>query len=257
MLKKFRMEYCKHVSTPMVTGCKLSKDDESKEVDQRQYISMIGSLLYVTASRPDVMQAVGQVARFQASPKESHVLAVKRIFRYLKGTMDYGLWYPKGNELTLIAYTDADWAGSVDDRKSTSGAAFYLGDCLVSWMSKKQSSVTLSTSEEEYIAATTYYTQVLWMKQTLQDIQVNYEEPISILCDNTSAISIYKNLVMHSKTNHIPIKYHFLREHVIEKQVKLEYVGTKEQVADVFMKPLPRETFEYLRDILGVIPALV
>ena len=114
---------------------------------------MIGSLLYVIASRPDVMQVVGQVARFQASPKESHVLAVKRIFRYLKGTMDYGLWYPKGNKLTLVAYTDADWAGSVDDRKSTSGAAFYLGDCLVSWMSKKQSSVTLSTAEAEYIAA--------------------------------------------------------------------------------------------------------
>ena len=257
MLKKFKMEDCKPVSTPMVTGCKLSKDDESKEVDQRQYRSMIGSLLYVTASRPDVMQAVGQVARFQASPKESHVLAVKRIFRYLKGTMDYGLWYPKGNELTLVAYTDADWAGSVDDRKSTSGAAFYLGDCLVSWMSKKQSSVTLSTAEAEYIAAAACCTQVLWMKQTLQDIQVNYEEPISILCDNTSAISISKNPVMHSKTKHIPIKYHFLREHVTDKHVKLEFVGTKEQVADIFTKPLPRETFEYLRDRLGVIPALV
>ena len=124
MLKKFRMEDCKPVSTPMVTGCKLSKDDESKEVDQRQNRSMIGSLLYVTTSRPDVMQAVGQVARFQASPKESHVLAVKRVFRYLKGTMDYGLWYPKGKELTLITYIDADWAGSVDDRKITSGAEF-------------------------------------------------------------------------------------------------------------------------------------
>ena len=218
---------------------------------------MIGSLLYVTASRPDVMQAVGQVARFQASPKESHVLAVKRIFRYLKGTMDYGLWYPKGNEWTLVAYTDADWAGSVDDRKSTSGAAFYLGGCLVSWMSKKQSSVTLSTAEAEYIAAAACCTQVLWMKQTLQDIQVNYEEPISILCDNTSAINISKNPVMHLKTKHIPIKYHFLREHVIDKHVKLEFVGTKEQVADIFTKPLPRETFEYLRDRLGVIPAPV
>jgi hypothetical protein len=137
MLKKFGMEDCKPVSTPMVTGCKLRKDDESKEADQRLYRSMIANLLYVTTSRPDVMQAVGQVARFQATPKETHVLAVKRIFRYLKGTTEFGLWYPKGNELTMVTYADADWEGSIDDRRSTSGATFYLGDCLVSWLSKK------------------------------------------------------------------------------------------------------------------------
>ena len=124
----------------------MSKDDESKEVDQKLYRSMICSLLYVTTSRPDVMQAVGLVARFQANPKETHVLAIKRIFRYLKGTTEFGLWYPKGHELSLVAYTDADWAGSIDDRRSTSGPALYLGDCLVSWSSKKQSSVSLSTT---------------------------------------------------------------------------------------------------------------
>jgi hypothetical protein len=152
------------------------------------------------------------VARFQAAPKESHVLAVKRIFRYLKGTEEFGLWYPKGKDLSLMAYTDADWAGCIDDRRSTSGATFYLGECLVSWLSKKQSSVSLSTTEAEYIAAATCCTHVLWMKQTLTDIQVEYDEPIPIYCDNTSAISISKNPVMHSKTKHIPIKYHFLRE---------------------------------------------
>jgi hypothetical protein len=115
MLKRFGMEDCKPVITPMQTSCKLSKDDDSKSTDQRQYRSMIGSLLYVTTSRPDVMQAVGQVARFQAAPKESHVLAVKRIFRYLKGTKEFGLWYPKGKDLSLIAYIDADWAGCIDD----------------------------------------------------------------------------------------------------------------------------------------------
>ena len=108
MLKKFKMEDCKPVSTPMITGCMLNKEDESKEVGKILYISMIGSLLYVTASRTDVMQVVEQVARFQATPKETHIIAVKRIFRYLKGTMDFGLWYPKGNKLTLVAYSDAD-----------------------------------------------------------------------------------------------------------------------------------------------------
>jgi hypothetical protein len=155
MLKRFRMEDCKPVITPMQTSCKLSKDDDSKSTDKRQYKSIIGSLLYVTTSRTYVMQVVGQVARFQAEPKESHVLAVKRIFRYLKGTKEFGLWYPKGKDLSLIAYTDADWAGCIDDRRSTSGATFYLGECLVSWISKKQSSISLSIVEVEYIAATT------------------------------------------------------------------------------------------------------
>jgi hypothetical protein len=110
------------------------------------------------------------VARFQAAPKESQVLAVKRIFIYLKGTKEFELWYPKGKYLSLITYTDSDWAGCIDERRSTSGAMFYLGECLVSWLSKKQSSISLSTTDAEYIATTTCCTQVLWMKQTLKDI---------------------------------------------------------------------------------------
>ena len=122
---------------------------------------MIGNLLYVTTSRPDVMQAVGLVARFQENPKEAHVLAIKRIFRYLKGTIEFGLWYLKGNELTLVVYTNANYAGSIDDRKSTSGEALYLGDCLVSWSRKKQPSVSLSTTKAEYIAIAACCTQVI------------------------------------------------------------------------------------------------
>jgi hypothetical protein len=140
------------------------------------------------------------------------VLVVKSIFRYLKGTQEFGLWYPKGKDLSLIAYTDADWAGCIDDQEKTSGATFYLGECLVSWLSKKQSSTSLSTAEVEYIAIASCFTQVLWMKQTLTDIQVEYDEPILIYCDKTSANNISKNPVMHSKTKHIPIKYHFIRE---------------------------------------------
>ena len=154
MLKIFQLEECNPICTPMTVGYKLSKEDESKDVDPKHYRSMIGSLLYVTASRPDVKQVVGMVARFQAAPKESHVQAVKRIFRYLKGTIDLGLWYPSKNTFSLKSYSKADWAGCVDDRKSTSGGAFFLGESLVSWISKKQTSITLSTTEAEYIAAT-------------------------------------------------------------------------------------------------------
>ena len=172
---------------------------------------MIESLLYVTTSRPDAKQAVGMVARFQAAPKESHVQAVKRIFRYLKGTIHLGLWYPSKNSFSLKSYSDADWDGCVDDGKSTSGGAFFLGESLVSWISKKQTSISLSTTEAEYSATTECCTQVEWMKKTLQDIKVVFEEPTIIHCDNTSAISLSKNPVQHSKLKHIPIKFHYLR----------------------------------------------
>eukprot|EP00253_Pinus_taeda_P003765 PITA_03765 len=158
-------------------------------------------------------------------------------------------------DLTLHAYTDADWAGSVDDRKSTSGGAFFMGSRLVSWFSKKQSSIALSTAEAEYVATASCCTQLLWMMQTLQDFHITCKPPISNLCDNTSAISISKDPVMHSKTKHIPIKYHFLREQVLEQKVKLEYVPSKEKVADILTKPLPRETFEYLKEKMGVVDA--
>eukprot|EP00253_Pinus_taeda_P016162 PITA_16162 len=158
-------------------------------------------------------------------------------------------------DLTLHSYTDADWARSVDERKSTSGGAFFMGSRLVSWFSKKQSSIALSTNEAKYVVVASCYTQLLWMMQTLQDFQITCTPPISILCDNTSAISISKNPVMHSKTKHILIKYHFLREQVLQQKVKLEYVPSKEQVADILTKPLHRETFEYLRQKLGVVDA--
>ena len=143
MLKIFKMEDSKPISTLMITTCKLSKDDESLEVDHTMYRSMIGSLLYVIATRPNVMQAIVFVPRFQSSPKEMHVTVVKRIFQYLRGTMEYGLWYPKSQDFILKSFTDANWEGSVDDRKSTSGEELFLGNCLVSWLSKKQSSISL------------------------------------------------------------------------------------------------------------------
>eukprot|EP00253_Pinus_taeda_P003999 PITA_03999 len=204
ILKKYGMEDSKPVCTPMVTGCNLSTNDDSVAVHQPTYRSMIGSLLYLTGTRPNII-----LGRFQENPKETHLQAVKRIFKYLQGTQNYGLWYPRDTDLTLHAYTDADWAGSVDDRKNTSGGAFFMGARLVSWFIKKQSSIALSTAEAEYVAAASCCTQLLWMMQTLQDFQITCTPPISILCDNTSAISISKNPVMHSKTKHIPIKQIF------------------------------------------------
>jgi hypothetical protein len=137
------MKYSKPVGTPMVTGCKLSKDDDSPDVDQSSYRSMIGSLLYITSYHQDIMHVVGMVGRYHSAPKQSHFLAIKRIFRYLKETMTYGLWYPRNQNFQLTAYSDVDWANCVDERKTTNGGAFFLGDSLVAWLSKKQGSISL------------------------------------------------------------------------------------------------------------------
>jgi hypothetical protein len=193
------------------------------------------------------------MGRFQSAPKETHLKVVKKIFRYLQGTLELVLWYPKDKDFNLTAYIDADWESSIDDRKSTSGEAFFSGKILVAWLSKKQTSTSLSTAEEEYIATAFYCTQVLCMKKTLEDLQISYNNPITINCDNTSAISISKNPVVHSKTKDIPIKYHFLRDQVTQKVVKIVYVDTKEQITNIFTKPFPMSTFENLRQELGVI----
>jgi hypothetical protein len=137
MLKEFQMEDSSPISQPMVVGCKLIKDDISPDVDQRTYRSMIGSLLYFTASHPDIMQGVGMVGRYHSSPKQIHLVLVTKIFKYLKGPMTYGLWYPRNQNFQLSSYLDVDWENCVDERKSTSGGAFFLGNSLVAWLSKK------------------------------------------------------------------------------------------------------------------------
>ncbi|CAM8913610.1 unnamed protein product [Rhodiola kirilowii] len=164
ILKKFGMESAKTCATPMSPNDSLAKDESSLQVDPTLYRGMIGSLLYLTASRPDILFSVCLCARFQADPKESHVKAVKRILRYLKGTDDLCLFYPKGGDLRLMAYTDADYADCKTDRKSTSGMTQFLRPCLISWGSKKQSSIALSTAEAEYIAVVAYCAQLLWIK---------------------------------------------------------------------------------------------
>ena len=196
LLKKYQMEDSSTAKTPMPTATKLDKDETGKKVDITGYRGMIGSLLYLTASRPDIMFATCLCARFQSDPKESHLIAVKRIFRYLKGTPNLGIWYPKDTGFDLIGYTDSDFAGCKIDRKSTSGSCQFLGRRLVSWYSKKQHSVSTSTAEAEYIAAGSCCAQILWMRNQLRDYGLLLTK-IPIFCDNTSAIAISNNPVQH------------------------------------------------------------
>jgi hypothetical protein len=212
LLKKFGMKNGKPIKTPMGTNGHLDLDTRGKSVDQKVYRSMIGSLLYLCASQPYVMLYVCMCARFQANPKEVHLRAVKRIMRYLVYTPKFGLWHPKGSTFDLIGYFDADYARCKIDRKSTSGTCQFLGRSLVSWASKKQNSVTLSTAETEYIAAGHCCAQLLWMRQTLRDYGYKLSK-VPLLCDNENAIRMADNPVERSRTKHINIRYHFLRDH--------------------------------------------
>ena len=181
-------------------------------------------------------------------------MAIKRIIRYLKETYDFGLYYKRSDKFELNAYTYADWGGNIDDRKSTSRGALLLGKRLVTWTSKKQTCTSESTAEVEYIATAINCTNIVWLKNLLKGMKEEVTKLVILYCDNTSAINISKNLVMHVKTKHITIKYHYVRELVEDKQVKMEYIHTKEQIVDIFTKPLPKDIYEYLGGKLGVKP---
>jgi hypothetical protein len=251
IVRKFKMEDSKAMTTPMSTTAALDADEEGEHVDQKEYRSMIGSLLYLTATRPDIQFSVCLCPCFQASPRTSHRQVVKRIFRYLRHTPDFGLWYSASSSSALHGFSDADFAWCRLDRKSTSGTCQFLGSYLVSWSSRKQSSVAQSTTEAEYIAAASCCSQLLWISYTMSDFGEEYTH-VPLQCDSTSAISVEKNPVLHSKTKHIEVRYHFLRDNVEKGKTALIHVLTHGQLADIFTKPLDQATFTRLRGELGV-----
>ncbi|GJT02795.1 retrovirus-related pol polyprotein from transposon TNT 1-94 [Tanacetum coccineum] len=251
ILKKHGMEKGQSIGTPMATKPKLDADLSGEPVDQTDYRSKIGSLMYLTSSRPDIVQAVCYCARYQARPTEKHLKEVKRIFRYLRGTINMGLWYPKGSGFELTAFSDADHAGCIDTRKSTSGGIQFLGDKLVSWMSKKQDCTAMSSAEAEYVALSASCAQVMWMRTQLQDYGFNYNK-IPLYCDSQSAIAISCNPVQHSCTKHIHTRYYFIKEHVENGIIELYFVRTEYQLADMFTKALSKDRFQYLVRRIGM-----
>ncbi|PKA55902.1 Retrovirus-related Pol polyprotein from transposon TNT 1-94 [Apostasia shenzhenica] len=186
------------------------------------------------------------------NPTEVHLLAAKRIFRYLKGTTDFGIFYKNGGDSSLIGFSDNDYAGDIDDRKSTSGFVFMMCSGAVSWSSKKQPIVTLSTTEAEFVAATACACQAIWLRKVLKILQFKQVGATTIFCDNNSAIKLSKNPVLHGRSKHIDVKYYFLRDLSNNGTIKLVYCRSEDQVADIQTKPLKLVTFAKLRGLLGV-----
>ena len=253
ILKRFGMEEAKTIRTPVDTSTKLVKGEDDVYADQSLYQSAVGCLLYLSvATRPDIAYAVSNVAKFCANPTRQHWTAVKRIFRYLRGTQKYGLLY-KRNSSECVGFSDADWGGDQDDRKSTSGYIFQVGGTAVSWRSKKQACVALSTAEAEYIALSSAAQESLWLNQLLAGLTKNETEKAMVIYeDNQAAISMAQTPKFHGRSKHIAIKYHFIREQVANGKIDIRYCNTKDMTADFLTKGLSGDRFEKLRLMSGV-----
>ncbi|GAU32111.1 hypothetical protein TSUD_357950 [Trifolium subterraneum] len=252
VLERFKMDKSNGVYSPIVTGTKLSKHDKSEEVNPTQFKQIVGSLMYLTATRPDLMFAVHMIARFMEYPVETHMMAAKRILRYIRGTLELGVLYKRGNQTGLIAYSDSDYGGDVDDRKSTSGYVFMLGSGAISWSSRKQPIVTLSTTEAEFIAATHCVCQGIWLKRILESMGLKQQRCLDVFCDNISTIKLSKNPVLHGRSKHIDIRFHFLRNLSYDGTIEMKHCTSQNQIADIMTKALKLESFENLKRMLGV-----
>nr|GEU83696.1 copia protein [Tanacetum cinerariifolium] len=239
------MESSDPVDTHMVEKSKLDEDPQGKAVDLTHYRRMVGTLMYLTASRPDLTFVVCMCARYQVKPTEKHLHAVKRIFKYLRGTVNRRLWYLKDSSISLIAYAYANHVVCQDTERSTSGSMQLLGERLISWSSKRQKSDAISSTKAKYIAMSGCCAQVLWMRSQLTDYGLGFNK-ILMYCDNKSAIALFCNNVQHSRSKHIDIRFHFIKEQAENGVVELYYVNMEYSLADIFTKALGRERIEFL-----------
>jgi histone deacetylase 1/2 len=254
LLSKTNMVDCNPINTPMMSSCKLSKVGSDNMSDATLYRSVVGSLQYATITRPEISFAVNKVCQFMSNPLESHWTAVKRILRYLKGTLHLGLKIIPTNihhPLSLKAFCDADWASDPDDRRSTSGAALYFGPNLISWWSRKQQVVARSSTEAEYRSLAQATADVLWLQTLLKELTVPFQTP-TIYCDNQSAVLLAHNPILHSRTKHMEIDLFFVREKVLAKQLSVTHIPGSTQLADILTKPISSAKFLEMRTKLNV-----
>ncbi|XP_066392551.1 uncharacterized mitochondrial protein AtMg00810-like [Miscanthus floridulus] len=251
ILDRAGMSHCKPSNTPVDTHSKLSADGVSV-ADPSQYRSLAGALQYLTFTRPDIAYVVQQVYLYMHDSREPHLSALKRILRYLQGTLDLGLHLHRTSPADLTVYTDADWAGYPDTRKSTLGYAVFLGDNLIFWSSKRQPTVSRSSAEAEYRAVANGVVEACWLCQLLIELCCPLRRAIVVYCDNVIVVYLSTNLVQHQRTKHIEIDLHFVRERVALGEVRVLHVPTSSQYVDIFTKGLPTSVFTEFRSSLNV-----
>jgi len=250
ILKKFNMDDGKEMKIPMHPTTYLRLDKESKKVDNTPYKGIVGSLLYLTMSRPNIMFSVCLCARFQKDPREVHLTEVKRIVRYLIDTPNLGLCFKKEKDFKFISFCNVDYVGDKIERKRTRGSCYFIGGNLVIWVCKK-GTITLSTLEAEYISISSCYAQLLWIKNQLEEYNI-FESNVPIFCNNKAAISLFKNSSLHYRAKHVEIKHHFIRDLVQKGTLDLQFVPIEDQLVDIFTKPLTEDKLILLRNKLGM-----
>lgn len=251
LLAKAGMLDCKPSDTPAAVKPPLDANSAVPFADLQLFRSLVGSLQYLTLTRPEISHAVNSVCQHMHSPSMANFSAVKRILRYIKGTLGHGLWFQRGS-FVISAFSDSDWAGDSTDRRSTTGYCIFLGPNLVSWSAKKQTTVARSSTEAEYRALAHTATDLSWIQQLMGELQLPIFTPFTIWCDNMSAIALAHNPVFHARTKHIEVDYHFLRDKVLQKQLHIQHIGTHDQLVDLFTKPLSAARFLFLTSKLMV-----
>ena len=255
ILERFNMADCRPISTPLETGVRFSRKVENDEgTDMKNYQAAIGCLTYAAlGTRPDIAIAVNMLSQFMSNPANVHWKAVKRVLRYIKGTLDYGILFSGSKEIVLSGYSDSDWASDVDSRKSYSAYIFQLCGGPISWRCKKQSIVALSSTEAEYVALSMASQESIWLRRLLSGIGFKQTNATTIKEDNQGAICLSKNPTEHPRTKHVDIRHHFIRQMIEIKEVKVEYCPTNEMLADALTKGLSRDKFERLRAAMHVV----
>ncbi|XP_062205188.1 secreted RxLR effector protein 161-like [Phragmites australis] len=247
------MQDCNPAHTPKEERLKLSCDSTTAEVDITQYRRIIGSLRYLVHTRPDLAFSVGYVSHFMERPTKEHMVAVKRILRYVARTLSLGCHYGRTAEARLVEYTDSDLADGVDTRSSTSSGLFFYGSSLVSWHTLKQKVVALSSCEAEYVATTIATIQAVWLARLLGNFKGRNVDTVELKIDNKSALALIQNPVFHERSKHIDVRYHFIRECQKDGRISADFVGTKDQLVDIQTKALEQVRFHELRARIGMV----
>ncbi|CAN6462919.1 unnamed protein product [Victoria cruziana] len=243
----------KIVETPEMVGVKLKANEGEVLQNPTPFRQLVGALSYLTITRPDITHAVHTISQFQQKPTSVHMGAAMRIVRYIKNSINKGLFLSSSSKLELIAYTDADWGGDPNNRRSTTGFCVFLGDSLISWRCKKQIKVSLSSTEAEYRAMATTSMEVIWLKSLLLDMGISLTGAIKLFGDNKSAIYIASNHTFHERTKHIEMDCHYVRDEVLKKNIELSYIPSEFQLGDFFTKGLAAPRFHFLLGKLSIV----